>query len=191
MIRKHLLCLQLWHVFKYAELTEVVRQNDKLFIDLLNKVRVGNIDDDVENLLKARFICESDENYPKDALHMYAENEPAMKRIEAFLNEILGELYTIEVNDKIPDNCKHALALMQAAQNQKQTNTGGLAKFLKLKIGVKAMLTVNIDIQDRLINGQARIIRHIEFAQVSACKVYVKFSDERACSKAMRSSYLG
>ena len=62
--------MQLWHL--------VVKQNDKLFIDLFNKVRVGNIDDDAENLLKARFMCESDENYPKDALHMYAENEPAM-----------------------------------------------------------------------------------------------------------------
>ena len=101
-----------------------------------------------------------------------------MKRNEAVLNELPGEIYTIEANDKIPYNYKYPLALIQAAQNQKQTNTGSLAKLLKLKIGPKLMLTVNIDIQDRLINGQTGIIRHIGFAQVSACKVYIKFSDE-------------
>ena len=35
-------------------------------IDLLNKVQVDNIDD-LEKLLKARFIHESDKNYPDDA----------------------------------------------------------------------------------------------------------------------------
>ena len=53
------------------------------------------------------------------------------------------------------------------------------------------MLAVNIDIQDRLINGQTGIIRHTEFAQGSVHKIYVKFSDEHAGSKALRSSYLG
>ena len=59
---------------------------------------------------------------------MYAENEPGMKRNEAALNEFPGELYTIEANDTIPDNCKYPLPLIKAAQNQKQTNAGGLAK---------------------------------------------------------------
>ena len=36
-------CLQLWHLFKYAELTEAARQNDKVFVNLLNKVRIGNM----------------------------------------------------------------------------------------------------------------------------------------------------
>ena len=65
---KHLLGLQLWHLFEYWELTKVVRQNDKLFVELLNSVWDGNIDDDLEYLLKAKFICESDRDYPKDAL---------------------------------------------------------------------------------------------------------------------------
>ena len=47
---------------------------------------------------------------------MYAENEQAMKRNEAVLNELPGELYIIEANDKGPDNCKYPLPLIQAAQ---------------------------------------------------------------------------
>ena len=58
---------------------------------------------------------------------MHAKNDPAMKRNEAVVNDLPGQLYTIEDNDKIPDNCKYPLALIQAAQNQNQTSTGGLA----------------------------------------------------------------
>ena len=49
-------------MFEYAEVTKVVRQNNKIFTDLLKKVNVGNINDDVGKLLKARFTLESDEN---------------------------------------------------------------------------------------------------------------------------------
>ena len=66
-------------MIKYAQSIEVVRQNNKLFIQLLKKVWVGNIDDDVEKLVKASFILESDENYSIDVFNMYAENDPAMK----------------------------------------------------------------------------------------------------------------
>ena len=74
---------------------------------MLNKVRVGNIDADNEKLLKARFIHQSNESYPKDALHMYSENEPAMKRNNAVVNDLPGDLYKIEAGDKIPDNFKY------------------------------------------------------------------------------------
>ena len=33
---KYLSGSQLWHIFKYAELTEVIGKNDKLFIELVN-----------------------------------------------------------------------------------------------------------------------------------------------------------
>ena len=86
-----------------------------------NKVRADNIDDDVEKLLKAWSIHESDENYPKDVLRMYAEDGLAMKRNEAVLNDLPGELYTVKANelytvkanDKIPDNCKYPLMTKQ------------------------------------------------------------------------------
>ena len=57
---KHLSGLQLCHLFNhiyiyiyiYAKLTKAARQNNELFIDLLSKVCVGNIDDNAEKLLK-------------------------------------------------------------------------------------------------------------------------------------------
>ena len=67
----------------------------KLFIGLLNKVWVGKINNDVERLLKAEFIHESNENYANDALHMHAENECAMKNNDLVLNDLSGEVYTI------------------------------------------------------------------------------------------------
>ena len=48
------------------------------------------------------------------------------------------------------------------------------------------ILTVNLDIQDCLINEQTRSNSHIEFAQGSTQKVYVKFSDEEAGLKVMK-----
>ena len=50
------------------------------------------------------------------------------------------------------------------------------------------MLTVNLDMQDCLTNGQTGNISQIEFAQISVQKLYVKFSDEQAGLKAVRSS---
>ena len=172
-----LLSLQLWHLFKYAELTEVVRQKDSEFIKLLNNVRVGKIEEQDENLLKSRFICESDKNYPDNALHMYAENEPTILRNIAVLNNLPGEVYSIEAYDKVPNDCSYPLHLIQAAQNQKQSNTGGLAKILQVKIGAKVMLTVNIDIQDKLMNGQVGEVAHVTVVNNNVEKIFVKFSD--------------
>ena len=73
----------------------------------------------------------------------------------------------------------------------KQRNAGGLAKLLKLKIGAKVILKVDLDIQDRLINCQKGNISHVKFGWGSAQKVYGKFSDEQVGLKAMRSSSLG
>ena len=38
---------------------------------------------------------------------MYSENEPAMKRNNAVVNDLPGDLYKIEAGDKIPDNFKY------------------------------------------------------------------------------------
>ena len=96
---------------------------------------------------------------------VYAENESAVKRNEVVLLDLPGESYTIKTNRKFTDCCKYSLAAIQAVQNQKEANIGSLAKLLKLKTRTKVMLTVNLDIQDRLINDKTLSISCIEFVQ--------------------------
>lgn len=48
------------------------------------------------------------------------------------------------------------------------------------------MLKVNIDIQDRQINGQTGNVWHIKFAWGSVGKVFVQFFEEQAGMKAMK-----
>ena len=58
----------------------------------------------IQKNISRQDLYEFDENYPKDALYMFAENEPVMTRNESVQNDLPGELYTIEVDDKIPEN---------------------------------------------------------------------------------------
>ena len=46
------------------------------FIQILNKVRVGNIDKDTEKMLKASRIDKDSKSFPYDKFYIFAENEP-------------------------------------------------------------------------------------------------------------------
>jgi len=74
--RDKMICIfKLWHLFKLAELTESMRQKgDNSFIDLLNNIRIGEIEPEYEQMFKSKIISTSDQNYPWNALHLFAEN---------------------------------------------------------------------------------------------------------------------
>ena len=71
---------------------------------------------------------------------MYSENAPAVFGNQTVLSNLPGEFYSMESNE-IQNDCKYRFFMIQAAQNQKQTNTGGLGKLLLLKIDAKAVLS--------------------------------------------------
>ena len=73
------------------------------------------------------------------------------------LNQLAGLPIEIEAIDIVPSNCGFTESDIIAAQNRKPSDTGGLFNCLKLKLEAKVMLTVNFDIQDRLINGKLRL----------------------------------
>lgn len=174
-----MLSLDLWRKFKLAELTQVMRQRNEFeFVEILNKVRIGEIDEHVEKKLKSRFISQDDPSYPHKALHIFAENNPVQAHNMKMLNTISSSLVTIPAIDDIPKNCK--VADIEEAQNRRQSETGGLALLLHVKVEARVMITTNIDISDRLINGQLGTVKQFKTQNGKVQVIYIEMDDNKA-----------
>ena len=166
-----------WKLFKLAELDIVMRQRgDNGFIDLLNKVRVAELDDECEKMLLSRFISKNDPNYPIDALHIFAENKPGFQHNNHMLSLNTNPLFTLIAIDEYPKNISQSA--INNVLNRNQSETGGLASKLDLKSGARVMLTTNICVDDRLSNGQLGTVRKIATNhQNKVEKIYIEFDD--------------
>ena len=122
------------------------QKGDFIFIDLLNKVRAGNIDSNDKNLLKSKIFMKDDSRYQTDAIHIWAEKNPVEK------HNINLSLHSINATDTLPKNVTATLINKALARSQMQT--GGLAKPLLFKVNAKVMLTSDIDFLEKLTNGQ-------------------------------------
>ena len=68
----------------------------------LSKVRLRNVDSEIERTLKSRVICSSDLHYPKYALHVFAENVSVFNHNKVMLDQINDMPITIDAIDLIP-----------------------------------------------------------------------------------------
>ena len=144
---------KLWHLFKLAELDEVMRQRDDTdFIDLLNNVRVGDLDFNDENMIKSRLITRENPNYPMESLHLFAENVSVNVHNNEKLNTLPTEIIHIPAVDTYPRSFTESQ--ITKVKNMTPNDTGGLLLELDLKERARVMLISNINIEDRLINGQ-------------------------------------
>ena len=119
---------------------------------------------------------------------MFGKNYPTVVHNKKILDTFPGELCRVNAIDNIPADCKYHLQCIASAQNRKQTDIGGLAKSLELKVGAKVMITVNIDIKDRLINGQVGEVFGFKIVDNVINNVYIKFQDPEIGRKTMKSN---
>ena len=75
-------------------------------------------------------------------------------------HQLIIQYIIIKAIDNLPKNA--SIQKINQVLNRNQSETGGLAGILKIKINARVMLTVNIDLQDRLVNGQLETVMHIE-----------------------------
>ena len=102
------------------------------------------------------------------------------------LNQIDNTLISLTAIDQIPKGVpKH---VYDRILELNQGRTGDLAFQLDIKISARVMLTSNVDISDRLINGQIGTIVYVYTRQNVASKiVYVIFDDQKAGSEKIKS----
>ena len=153
-----------WHLFSMIELVHIMRQkNDQLFAALLNRFRSANQTEDDIKCIQSRAIDPSDNNYPSDALHIWAENKPVDQHNEKKLQRIPAQLFYLQATDQYPPNTSQQN--IDKVLARPRSETGGLDANIYIKESARVMLTTNIDITDRLINGQLGTVVRIEVSQ--------------------------
>lgn len=171
-----------WHVFKMVELDQIMRQkDDQTFIQLLNRLRVTQHTEADICTIQSRSVDLNDKNnYPVNELHVWAENKPVMEFNNQRLQGIAMPLHVLQAIDQYPNNVsRHEI---ERVLSRGRSNTGGLDFEVHIKECARVMLTSNVDISDRLINGQLGTVAKISVNEITqkATIVYVKFDDEDA-----------
>ncbi|CAB3991532.1 Hypothetical predicted protein [Paramuricea clavata] len=180
---------QPWHVFKMAELTQIMRQKDDLaFTQLLNRVRSSSHTDDDIKCIQSSTISPDDENYPFDALHIFAENSLVDEYNIDRLQQIQSPQYVLEALDQFPPHVRKQD--IDRVLSKGRSETGGLDTKILIKENARVMLTTNVDISDRLINGQLGTVIKVSGDNVSnkLSTIFVKFDDSNAGVSAIRNS---
>ena len=87
------------------ELTEIMRQkDDKAFTELLNRFRTASQTEEDIQVIQSRHISPTDENYPSNALHIWAENATVDQHNNAHLEKISAPLHRLKAVDQYPPN---------------------------------------------------------------------------------------
>jgi len=175
-----------WSVFTMIELTDIMRQkDDQPFAELLNRFRTASQTEADIACIQSRSITPTDSNYPHDALHIWAENKPVDDFNNAKLAQIKLPEYTLNAVDQYPQNVSEQD--INRVVSRSRSETGGLDSRIVLKETARVMLTTNIDIADRLINGLMGTVIRIDVNPNTRkpIVIYIKFDDGEAGKNAI------
>ena len=176
---KGFIALDMWRKFQMVELTEVMAQSDDFeLISLLNKIRGGKIDDHVENTLNSYILKEK--SFPQHVVHIFAEKKTAKEHNKTYSNTFGIQLILIDAIDDISKDVVLSQSQIDAIKQRKMSETGNLESQVKLKIGAQVMLTSNLDIDDRLVNGLVGTVKQIKYKNNEVSVVHAKFNDNNA-----------
>ena len=140
----------MWIDFKPVMLKTNHRQGEeRLFAEVLNRVRVGEITDDDQTLMKTRVFPADCSDIPKGCIYIFPTNVEVNKINQIALEELEGEEFTVEafVTHRTKKTFKAAL------KNTGYIRNTYLQKTLKFKIKSKMLIIYNLCFADGITNG--------------------------------------
>ena len=98
-----LLARNLWkELFTMYELVDIMRQKDDLdFAHLLNRLRLNEMTEEYKEKLQMRIVDRDSDDYPKDALHLFAKNKFVNEHNNKVLSKMPGEKIVIPSHDSV------------------------------------------------------------------------------------------
>ena len=153
----------LWQeLFKLHELVDIVRQiSDPTFASILSRIREGNHTDDDMDKIKA--LEDTDTlDWPNEYVKLFLTNYLAGEENENAIANLNSEVYSIRAEDSGKD-LETGTYRVSIPEHASLNQTGNLPTTLKLCIGARFMLTDNISVADRLINGSIGTVRYLNF----------------------------
>ena len=123
-------------------------------------------------------------DYPKDVLHLFAENLYVNEHNDKILSQMPGEKVVIPfqysvVSANIP--AKQSQKLVKSLPDDCQT-TGNLMKSLTVVIRMIVVMTANVDVKDGFTNGPSGVVKYIDYRMEGTNRpsiIWVWFDDPR------------
>ena len=164
----------LWRSFKPIILETNFRQGkDSDWSQILNRARIGELTDNDRKILETRRIdpLEDKELYA-EAFHVFWTNNETENHNLQKLNELPTPIEEFKARIIAPPSFRPKITSYGTIDDTQ------FRKNLKLKVGARVMVTLNIDISDSLINGAIGTVVHFVKSEDLVSAILVTFDDE-------------
>ena len=143
------------------------QKDDNTFTGILNRIRTASPTENDITCIQSTSISPLDKNYPSNVLHIWAENNPVTEYNNQRLQQILSPLFVLKAVDQYPQNVTKQN--IDRVLLKGHSETGGLDSEILIKQNARVLLISNIDISERLINGQIALTKIILFYSYFMC----------------------
>ena len=169
----------LWEKFQLHELVEIVQQSsDPDFVQLLNRVWEGQQTDN--DVIQIKALANTDTaTWPDEFVKVYLSNYLADQENEDCICKLDSEVVVIQVHSNKDIETK--TCSISIPDNIGLSQTVNLPAKFKLCVRARVLLTDNISVSNRLINGSIGKVKHLDRRSKPLCStVYVEFDDPKA-----------